>query len=434
MGPDNDKAQPKKQSPVTNVARNAGAQVASRAASQLIRKGATMATALIPGVGTAISAALNALEIKKALKSLLDFQTWLRRAKFFGGLGTAVLVGLATAIPLMATIMVFMVLIGAVFIAFIMFVINSGAYIVPPAPDIANALTSLPLSGTSTVVSNPYIEVVKTAAPSGPFQNGDPGLSNITYSISVRARQGALTSIRFNNTCSVIKDGTAPNCFAPTPPAPETISPGTPFTFSYNQNYSDAGFRDTMITDTFTVTATAEGRGNQTAAGTAAVVIGTPPAQCPQGWPVPPPIYITQFPNVCSGSVAAGNLLCSHVGYQAIDISKTAGTPVIATHTGVATVCECGPNGCGSGYGRHIRITSVCGNRQFQSVYAHLQSIQIGPGGVVAGQTIGTVDDTGSSNGNHLHYEFRRVGGCSDQAGTPNNWPIMMAPPYIPQR
>src|SRR5581483_5541709 len=136
---------------------------------------------------------------------------------------------------------------------------------------------------------------------------------------------------------------------------PEIISPAKNWTFEYVMDLSS--YDDSFVVDTFTVTAdTAEKKG-EVAASSASVKIGNPPESCPSGWPVDPPIVITQGPQ--------GTL--SHIGYEAFDIAKNLGSIVRATHAGVVTVQI-----WETSYGHHVRINSSCGGKQFQSVYAHL--------------------------------------------------------------
>lgn len=203
---------------------------------------------------------------------------------FFGARGALAFTSFSLLAGIVAPIlapMVAAVLIGlAVLIALIMLIINSGAYLVPPAPE-----SSL-VSG-STVIESPYISITKVANPVGPFDNTDlNGPLQITYTVTVGAKKGALTNLRFENDCEVIKEGAAPPCSAPVPAEvldeeqiPTTISGTNPFSFSYTVEYG-TGFEDSLILDTFTVTADAPEQINAKAAAVASIVIGTPPTQC----------------------------------------------------------------------------------------------------------------------------------------------------------
>ncbi|HEX6977144.1 MAG TPA: peptidoglycan DD-metalloendopeptidase family protein [Patescibacteria group bacterium] len=305
----------------------------------------------------------------------------------------------------------------------ILFIINSGAYVVPPAPSLSGT------SGSSTLgitISSPYIDVVKTASPAGPFENS--ALTNgltIKYDVTVRAKKGALSNLKFENTCQQVKKGGSAVCDAQIPSKdamPQFVDPGKPYTFSYSETYFSPSFEDSFVVDTFKVTADAvPEKTGAIAAASAVVKIGKPPEDCPSGWPVDGDIVITQGPN--------GSL--SHYGYQAIDISKPALTPIHATHAGtvISQYWEVS-------YGHHVRIVSSCNGKTFESVYGHMDTIAVKTGDFVApGEIIGTIDNTGRSSGNHLHYEFRPVTpGSNDGPVFPqSNQPLLMNPPYIPK-
>jgi murein DD-endopeptidase MepM/ murein hydrolase activator NlpD len=86
--------------------------------------------------------------------------------------------------------------------------------------------------------------------------------------------------------------------------------------------------------------------------------------------------------------------------HSGIDISAPRGTPVRAAAPGEVLF-----EGWMRGYGRVIIIDH---GRNFSTVYAHLSSTQVREGTIVgAGTLIGTVGDTGTTTGNHLHFEVR---------------------------
>ncbi|MBI4065131.1 M23 family metallopeptidase [Candidatus Gottesmanbacteria bacterium] len=111
----------------------------------------------------------------------------------------------------------------------------------------------------------------------------------------------------------------------------------------------------------------------------------------------------------------------THEGLNAIDIKAEQGTVVTATHNG--TTMGCGNDGghynarygvgvFDKGYGNVVQIkgTDEKGNT-YSTVYAHLEKVSVTPCQTVQkGDPIGTVDDTGFSSGNHLHYEYRGGG------------------------
>ncbi len=93
-------------------------------------------------------------------------------------------------------------------------------------------------------------------------------------------------------------------------------------------------------------------------------------------------------------------------GHLGIDIAGAEGSPVYAADTGVVTMASGGWNG---GYGNVVMIDHGNG---YATVYAHLNSINVGVcQSVGAGQTIGSIGNTGNSFGAHLHFEVREGGG-----------------------
>ena len=188
----------------------------------------------------------------------------------FGALGSVFVTSIATPV-LVALISI------PVVVALILFIINSGAYVVPPS--------ALSLS------ENPYVRVEKVATPAGPFQNSQIPVT-VEYKITITALKGTLTNISFNFECEVVKEGSAPDCPPATYVDPDgqeisegpqpglTISPVNPFVVSYSATYSLASFRDSAIIDTLAIAAdTSEEKGTKNS-GSAAVIIGNPPTGC----------------------------------------------------------------------------------------------------------------------------------------------------------
>ncbi len=94
--------------------------------------------------------------------------------------------------------------------------------------------------------------------------------------------------------------------------------------------------------------------------------------------------------------------------HSGIDIFAPRGTKVIATADGVVKTAAYNNNG----YGNLIILEH---EKELSSYYAHLEKILVAPGQrVKKGDLIGTVDSTGMSTGNHLHFEVRRGGKAMD--------------------
>lgn len=303
-----------------------------------------------------------------------------------------------------------------VVIAIILFIINSGAYIVPPS------------LGSPSSVESPYIEVVKKVTRVldeagrviGNFEEGveNSALSiTVSYQVTVGAKKGTLTNISFQNVCQVTRKGAVPACSAPLPEkVPPIISPVSDFVFEYEKEYSSE-FGDSFVTDIFTVTADAPDQKGATAATSAVVKIGAPPEECPSPWPVGGG-YITQ--GAYSGP---GN---SHRNMEAIDIGVSL-TPVSAGHSGQVVKSE-----YSSCLGNYIEISSSCKGKSFVSQYAHLEATKVRAGNTVTvGQAIGLSGNTGScTTDSHLHYRFKYL--PFGDPRYPSLAPYMM-PPYIPR-
>ncbi len=89
--------------------------------------------------------------------------------------------------------------------------------------------------------------------------------------------------------------------------------------------------------------------------------------------------------------------------HSGLDIGNLKGSPVWATADGIVTVA----NGEG-GYGRLIIINHGYG---LSTYYAHNSKLLVKTGDYVKrGQIIAYTGDTGTSTGNHLHYEVRLRG------------------------
>jgi hypothetical protein len=150
-------------------------------------------------------------------------------------------------------------------VALILVIINNSAYVVPQSE-----------SAAASANINPYIDVQKIAEPNGTLREPQ----TITYTITITAKKGPLTGITYSEDCKATKKGSSLPCPPLTPPAPPTsISPGTPYTFTYTVNY-DFHYQDALISNNFTVTATEPSAGTVSATGTASVCFGNCPLDC----------------------------------------------------------------------------------------------------------------------------------------------------------
>ena len=102
------------------------------------------------------------------------------------------------------------------------------------------------------------------------------------------------------------------------------------------------------------------------------------------------------------------------------DIPAPGGTPILAAQGGVVTVSR-----YNASYGNYCIINHGGG---YSTLYAHMRTLPIVSEGetVSKGQVIGYVGTTGSSTGNHLHFELRINGSRGDSLslypGMTFNW------------
>ncbi|KKQ53427.1 hypothetical protein A2865_01255 [Candidatus Woesebacteria bacterium RIFCSPHIGHO2_01_FULL_39_17] len=174
-------------------------------------------------------------------------------------------------------------------VALILFIINSGAFVTPYGGyDIA----------PPGALENLYIEVIKEPNPEGPFANNQT--QTITYTITIRARQGTLTNISFTYECEVFADydrdcPTTPDLrnirAGPSSQTPQSyptfqaatpiiISTDDPYVITYEVVYRGGSFNDSLVIDTFIVNADAPNAPGQEASAAASIIFGTPPTGC----------------------------------------------------------------------------------------------------------------------------------------------------------
>lgn len=397
--------------PVGTVAGTVGAEVLSwlktHSKEFLVATGAIigvfggLAIGVSPVLGAGIGAGggyLAGSGVNGVTSSLSNIGNFLSGAA--GGLGTLVIGNII--IPFIIIIVTIPVV-----VALILFVINSGAYITPQGHGGETA---------PGIVISPYIDISKVASPPGPFENGDAKLkAPIKYTVTVKAKQGTLTNIHFENTCQIKMESAGPACTAPLPDTiPDSITETDPFVFEYTKDFSDPTIIDAYITDSFTVVADSPKQTGAKAMVTATLKIGKPKDECPSGWAILPESGENHL-NVLEGSFTKGG---THDVIEATDITASIGHTVTARHSGTV---ESIPEESGGNYGANVRIHSNCNGQNIMTIYGHFSQIGVRTGDTVtSGQTIGLSGDTGMG-GAHLHYEFSPPG------------IIKMEPPYLPK-
>ncbi len=117
------------------------------------------------------------------------------------------------------------------------------------------------------------------------------------------------------------------------------------------------------------------------------------------GWPLPNPIFITQYFGNTSFARAGGY---SGKGHNGIDFRAAAGTPLFAAERGHVRATGDTDTACRrASYGRWILIDHP---NNLTTLYAHLSLIKVRPGeSVNRGELIGYAGRTGYATGPHLH-------------------------------
>ena len=89
--------------------------------------------------------------------------------------------------------------------------------------------------------------------------------------------------------------------------------------------------------------------------------------------------------------------------HKGVDLAAPYGEPVYSAGNGRVISADYSP-----GYGWFVRIRHKGG---YSTLYAHMSRILVRKGGTVRiGQRIGLVGSTGTSTGNHLHFELQKNG------------------------
>ena len=117
-------------------------------------------------------------------------------------------------------------------------------------------------------------------------------------------------------------------------------------------------------------------------------------------WPAPAGKYITSYYGYRTHPITGQWAL--HTG---IDIGAAGGTNILASEDGVVVTVIHG----NTGYGYYVIVYH--GGAGYSTLYAHCSKILVKEGDQVRrGQVIALVGTTGSSTGNHLHFEVRLNG------------------------
>lgn len=117
-----------------------------------------------------------------------------------------------------------------------------------------------------------------------------------------------------------------------------------------------------------------------------------------------PPVSSGQFTRPSAGRVTSQIGSRWNKFHAGIDIAQSGTVPVVAAADGVVIRSY-----LSSSYGNCIMVSHSIGGQTYTTVYAHLNSRNVGTGQVVAkGQQIGIMGNTGHSYGQHLHFELHK--------------------------
>jgi hypothetical protein len=310
-------------------------------------------------------------------------------------------------------------------VAFIIFIINSSAYVVPPG-----ASSQAGVGGGGTLES-PYVGIKKTVNPTK-SANITSGKITLSYTIEITAKKEAITITNIENSYSVIGSSTSVPSTVPSNPfdaaVNSTISQGQKITINYSLEIGKE-FNDSAIKDVVIVTVNTASNTSSSASADATAVIGSPPIDCPipgaiynygsydpkkesghgsnaywgslscTSWPLPQQTgcYGPSDPTATANKCFNQSNKCSYYGY-AIDVK---GNDVYApTVGGQAQTWNCSyafANGGGNaGY------TFICSSGQYKLVLTHMAK-GAKTGAVTSGEKIGT---TYAMSNRHLHIEF----------------------------
>lgn len=320
--------------------------------------------------------------------------------------------------PIIFTFVVFPII-----VALILFIINSGAYIVPPS------LNEFNVGG----FFSPYVEITKTPNPTGPFENSDLP-KEITYTINIKPKKGDILNTTVTYGCEVISkndlscpdielEGVDENFFS----TPQSIN-AAGITFSYKSTY-DSSYKDSAIIDFIKLEGMSPSDGAIVSTQTSAyITFGNPPIDCPVPGAIPLNSMNYSYDatkNTGHGSTAYWNAMggaayryampqgsgcdkpdeCSYYGYS-YDVFPTGSQEVFApTVLGKDVTWSCRYAFSNGNAGHTFRCISSDGNYMLSLTHMS-RDARIGT--IKSGQKIGILFPQAGNT--HLHIEFQLNG------------------------
>lgn len=320
--------------------------------------------------------------------------------------------------PIIFTFVVFPII-----VALILFIINSGAYIIPP---------SLSEFNTGGFFS-PYVEITKIPDPTGPFENSDLP-KEITYTINIKPKKGDILNTTITYGCEVISksdlscpdielEGVDESFFS----TPQSIN-AAGITFSYKSTY-DSSYKDSAIIDFIKLEGMSPSDGAIVSTQTSAyITFGNPPIDCPVPGAIP--VNSMNYSYNASNDTGHGSTAywkamggtayryaipqgsgcdkpgeCSYYGY-AYDVFPTGSQEVFApTVLGKGVTWSCHYAFANPSAGHTFRCISSDGN--YMLSLTHMNN-DAKTGTIKSGQKIGTLFPQAGNT--HLHIEFQLNG------------------------
>lgn len=106
----------------------------------------------------------------------------------------------------------------------------------------------------------------------------------------------------------------------------------------------------------------------------------------------------------------------SMAGHEGLDYRAPVGTPILASHPGIARIYDQGS----VGLGRYVKLIYYDGRGEarYETRYAHLSAHKVSDGQRVnRGDVIGLSGNTGNSTGAHLHWDLQVIGMANQAYG-----------------
>lgn len=252
---------------------------------------------------------------------------------------------------------------------------------------------------------NEFFEITKTSDV--PSLDNPPPAKEVTFTITLKAKSVSLTNVKITDEIKVQKKDSSFNVLndkdgqpiSPRP-CPTELTANEACTSSYTITV-DENFKDSTIINTATVKATPQNQTEKTDSVTTTVTVGTPPADCPHGWPTIGDV--TQGPE---GPTSHGP-----DGYEALDIGQGTsfgGEAKEVKATVEGKVIESDPRS--DPQDQRIIVQPLTCASLHMIFFTHLSRRDVQTGDTVHfGQTIGKTGAPLGSDGirqPHLHYQF----------------------------